>query len=253
VRTLAARSFSISPLPGTCRASARPHPTPATRSRRPCPSISGRRLPGCVRKLGRSVSSKQTRERASGAAQRRWQVEPFALSNQEGDRIPSGWTAVIPLGVVLMSAQGTAYSTVVIGIDGSDRATVAFRDALALAKLSGAKLHVVQVVHPAVPAGFSNSYQSQLALDRDREEADRVGEQALAEAEREGVAAEIHHPGGDAADGILAVAEATGADLIVIGNRGMTGAKRFVLGSVPNSVAHRSPCSVLIVNTDREG
>ncbi len=150
-----------------------------------------------------------------------------------------------------MSAQDTAYDSVVVGIDGSDRAAIAFRDALSLAKLSGAKLHVVHVVHPAVPAGFSNTYQSQLALDRDREDADRIGEQALAEAEREGVAAEMHHPGGDAADGLLSVAETVNADLIVVGNRGMTGAKRFVLGSVPNSVAHRSPCSVLIVNTDR--
>jgi nucleotide-binding universal stress UspA family protein len=39
------------------------------------------------------------------------------------------------------------------------------------------------------------------------------------------------------------------ADLIVLGNRGMTGAKRF-LGSVPNSVAHQAPCSVLIVSTN---
>jgi nucleotide-binding universal stress UspA family protein len=151
-----------------------------------------------------------------------------------------------------MSGQGATYDTVVVGIDGSDRAAIAFRHALSLAKMSGAKLHVVQVVHPAVPAGFSNSYQSQVALDRDREEADRIGAEVLAEAEREGVAAEIHHPGGDAADGIINVAESVNADLIVVGNRGMTGAKRFVLGSVPNSVAHRSPCSILIVNTDRD-
>ena len=45
------------------------------------------------------------------------------------------------------------------------------------------------------------------------------------------------------------VADVIGADLIVVGNRGMTGARRF-LGSVPNSVAHRAPCSVLIVHTD---
>ncbi|MGB9112431.1 MAG: universal stress protein [Acidimicrobiales bacterium] len=151
-----------------------------------------------------------------------------------------------------MSAQDTSYDSVVVGIDGSDRAAIAFRDALSLAKLSGAKLHLVHVVHPAVPAGFSNSYQSQLALDRDREDAERISEQALAEAEREGVAAEVHHPGGDAADGIINIAEAVNADLIVVGNRGMTGAKRFVLGSVPNSIAHRAPCSVLIVKTDRE-
>jgi nucleotide-binding universal stress UspA family protein len=54
---------------------------------------------------------------------------------------------------------------------------------------------------------------------------------------------------GDAADAILDVAEEQRCDLIVVGNRGMTGAKRFLLGSVPNKVSHHAPCSVLIVRT----
>ena len=54
---------------------------------------------------------------------------------------------------------------------------------------------------------------------------------------------------GDAADAILDVAEEQLADLIVVGNKGMTGAKRFLLGSVPNKVSHHAPCSVLIVRT----
>ena len=56
---------------------------------------------------------------------------------------------------------------------------------------------------------------------------------------------------GDAADAILDVAEEQRADLIVVGNKGMTGAKRFLLGSVPNKVSHHAPCSVLIVRTHR--
>ncbi len=39
------------------------------------------------------------------------------------------------------------------------------------------------------------------------------------------------------------------ADLIVVGNKGMTGAKRFLLGSVPNKVSHHAPCSVMIIRT----
>jgi nucleotide-binding universal stress UspA family protein len=54
---------------------------------------------------------------------------------------------------------------------------------------------------------------------------------------------------GDAADAILDVAEERRTDLIVIGNKGMTGAKRFLLGSVPNKISHHAPCSVLIVRT----
>jgi nucleotide-binding universal stress UspA family protein len=45
------------------------------------------------------------------------------------------------------------------------------------------------------------------------------------------------------------VAETEGADLIVVGNKGMTGARRFLLGNVPNKVSHHAPCSVLIVRT----
>jgi nucleotide-binding universal stress UspA family protein len=53
---------------------------------------------------------------------------------------------------------------------------------------------------------------------------------------------------GDAAEQIVALAADQKIDLIVVGNKGMRGAKR-VLGSVPNTVAHRATCAVLIVNT----
>jgi nucleotide-binding universal stress UspA family protein len=53
----------------------------------------------------------------------------------------------------------------------------------------------------------------------------------------------------DPAEAILNVAEQTGADLIVVGNKGMTGARRYLLGSVPNNISHHAPCSVMIVRT----
>ena len=51
---------------------------------------------------------------------------------------------------------------------------------------------------------------------------------------------------GDPADVLCAIAEQHGADLLVVGNKGM---QRRVLGSVPNSVSHKAPCSVMIVKT----
>jgi nucleotide-binding universal stress UspA family protein len=60
---------------------------------------------------------------------------------------------------------------------------------------------------------------------------------------------QTHPVEGDPAEAVLSVAEETKADLIVVGNKGMTGARRFVLGSVPNNVSHHAPCSVLIVRT----
>jgi nucleotide-binding universal stress UspA family protein len=53
----------------------------------------------------------------------------------------------------------------------------------------------------------------------------------------------------DPADALLDVAEAIDADLVVVGNRGMSGAKRFLLGSVPNKVSHHAHCTVLIIRT----
>jgi nucleotide-binding universal stress UspA family protein len=65
----------------------------------------------------------------------------------------------------------------------------------------------------------------------------------------EGLTAEAHAVPGNAADAILDAAQTVDADLIVVGSKGMTGARR-VLGSVPNSVAHGASAAVLIVKTD---
>ncbi len=54
---------------------------------------------------------------------------------------------------------------------------------------------------------------------------------------------------GDPADQICAIAETEDIDLVIVGNRGMSGARRYFLGSVPNEVAHRGPADVLIVKT----
>jgi nucleotide-binding universal stress UspA family protein len=53
---------------------------------------------------------------------------------------------------------------------------------------------------------------------------------------------------GDAADGIVRAAADRPADLVVMGNKGLTGARRF-LASVPSRVARRAPCHVLLVKT----
>ena len=60
----------------------------------------------------------------------------------------------------------------------------------------------------------------------------------------------VTHPRqGDPADAILDVAEENNADLVLVGNKGMTGARRFLLGSVPNKISHHAPCDVWIVKT----
>lgn len=144
-----------------------------------------------------------------------------------------------------------AYKVIVVGTDGSERAAVAVGEALTLAKGSGAKVHAVHAVSHGVATGFHDSVGGQIDVRKSREALDNMNAQLLAEAERQGVPLQVHNPGSsDVADALLSIAEAVHADLVVVGNRGMSGMTRFVLGSVPNKVAHQCPCSVLIVNTD---
>lgn len=147
---------------------------------------------------------------------------------------------------------GTGYRAIVVGTDGSDRAGIAFEEALMLAKLAGAKLHIVHGVHSSAKSGFVDVMsEAQVKARESRSHIDEVGARLVEQADGQGVAAELHNPEGDPAEGLLKTAEAVGADLLVVGNRGMSGASRFLLGSVPNKVSHNSSCSVLIVNTDR--
>jgi nucleotide-binding universal stress UspA family protein len=81
------------------------------------------------------------------------------------------------------------------------------------------------------------------------ETAQQICAEAAGEAKRLGVTVEEHAVPSDPADALINVAENLGADLVVVGNRGMSGVRRFVLGSVPNKVSHHSPCSLLIVDT----
>jgi nucleotide-binding universal stress UspA family protein len=141
---------------------------------------------------------------------------------------------------------------IVVGTDGTERGAGAVREALGLARASGATLHVVHVVHPAVEKGQVESQAWQATIDDIRGEVDSVRSALLAEAEQVGVPMEFHTPGGnDVVEVLITTADAVHADLLVVGNRGMKGASRFVLGSIPNKVAHHARCSVLIANTEQ--
>jgi nucleotide-binding universal stress UspA family protein len=148
------------------------------------------------------------------------------------------------------------YQVIVVGTDGSDTARVAVREATTLASLTGATLHVVHAAQqrsPGVIAFAASGGVSELAA-RDKNkaiaaESRRICEEAATEARSLAVEVELHAVSGEAAEALIAVAELVGADLLVVGNRGMSGARRFVLGSVPNTVSHHCPCSLLIVDT----
>ena len=146
------------------------------------------------------------------------------------------------------------YGSIVVGTDGSETAKEAVRQAAELAKRMSAELLLVSAYEPVSEARLRQERRDvpedvswmvnpredvQAVLD---EEAERLRGEGLENVET--VARE-----GDPADAILDVAEEKNADLIVVGNKGMTGARRFLLGSVPNKVSHHAPCNVMIVRT----
>ena len=148
------------------------------------------------------------------------------------------------------------YKVIVVGTDGSESAAVALHHATVLAKLTDATLHVVHAHQPLSTShaamGATAGMMTANVGEVNAGIADSSGvicERAAEAVKRAGVRVETHSRPGDPADALIGVAEEVGADLLVVGNRGMTGVKRFFLGSVPNKVAHHAPCGLLIVDT----
>jgi nucleotide-binding universal stress UspA family protein len=139
---------------------------------------------------------------------------------------------------------------IVVGTDGSETAKDAVREAIRLAKAFDAELHVVSAYKPlrgahvsGAPAGAAKVWQP---LPDSRVEA--ILQEAAAAVRLRDIPVKTHTSEEEPADALLSVASEVGANLIVVGNRGMQGARR-VLGSVPNKVAHHASCNVLIVAT----
>jgi nucleotide-binding universal stress UspA family protein len=144
------------------------------------------------------------------------------------------------------------FASIVVGMDGSDTAREAVRQATALAHSVGARIDLVSAYEPVTDARLRESIVVPEDLHwiiNPREDVEAALDATAAEIRAAGVTVEVFARQGDPADAILDVAEERGADLIVVGNKGMTGAKRFLLGSVPNKISHHAPCSVLIIRT----
>ena len=118
------------------------------------------------------------------------------------------------------------YSKILIATDGSATASRAAKIGHGVAQATGAS---VLVLHVGAP-----------------DDGERVLKAARAEL---GEDIQTKTVTGGAAEKIVDVAEQESCDLIVVGNKGMTGARRFLLGSVPNQVSHAATCNVLIVKT----
>jgi nucleotide-binding universal stress UspA family protein len=144
--------------------------------------------------------------------------------------------------------------SIVVGTDGSDTARKAVQEAADLAVQVGAAMDIVSAYAPVSNQRLKDEARQAPEdvqwMVTAREDVDALLREAKELVEEAGVKeVDVHPREGDPADAILDVAEEHGSDLIVVGNKGMSGAKRFLLGSVPNKVSHHAPCSVLIVRT----
>lgn len=137
------------------------------------------------------------------------------------------------------------FQRILVGTDGSGTAGAAVAHAAELAKIGGSELIVVSAYKQPedVPPPFGQPEGHHTA---------EISKAILQDVEKRyggDVKVRTVMREGNAVDALIDVASDENADVIVVGNRGMGGAKRFVLGSVPNAVSHHAPCHVLIVHT----
>lgn len=144
------------------------------------------------------------------------------------------------------------FSKILLASDGSEDAIKAASYAADIAKKYGSQITVLHVFNvPAVPAGavglpgieLEAPMMVQYAEDVQAAVARRTG-RVLEEA---GVEYDTLQETGHPADRIVSVAEQGRYDLIVLGSRGLSEFKRFLLGSVTDRVSHHAHCPVLIV------
>jgi nucleotide-binding universal stress UspA family protein len=144
----------------------------------------------------------------------------------------------------------THIQTIVVGTDGSETATRAVARAAELASETGAVLHVVM----AYKATSVRKLQAQRALLPDEfrwslsadSEAESILRSAATHASKLGVEVETHLAAGNPAEVIIKTARDLGADVVVVGNKGI---ERRIRPSVPSGVSQDADRDVLIVDT----
>jgi nucleotide-binding universal stress UspA family protein len=153
--------------------------------------------------------------------------------------------------------------SIVVGTDGSEPADEAVRQAIDLASREGARLHLVTAYHHqqilpettiwtndpkgVIDTGRTEARGPHTETVNLREVAESVLKRAAGDALSKGVEVETHAREGQPAEVIIDIANQEQADLIVVGSRGLTGIRRYLLGSVSSKVSEHAPCNVMIV------
>ena len=138
-------------------------------------------------------------------------------------------------------------STVAVGTDGSETAAEAVSEAAEIARRFGAKLVLLSAFQDSKGASADEGRDIELQWASNSSARVRsILERSEAELSGSGIDCETRADDGDPAEVLVRLAAECGADLLVIGNKGM---KRRVLGSVPNTVTHHADCSVMVIKT----
>jgi nucleotide-binding universal stress UspA family protein len=141
--------------------------------------------------------------------------------------------------------------SIVVGTDGSETARQAVAEAVRLATALDAQVHVVSAFEPLRGAHVSGAPEgaAKVWAPLPDDKVESILSQAAAGIRMAGLTVTPHAVRKDPADALLEVAESVGATMIVVGSKGMHGARRLALGNVPNKVSHHARCNVLIVAT----
>jgi nucleotide-binding universal stress UspA family protein len=138
-------------------------------------------------------------------------------------------------------------SIVAVGTDGSETAGEAVREAAEIARRFGAKLVLLSAFERSKGSSAARPQNVELQwISNSSARVRTILERIEENLGKDGIDCETRADEGDAGEVLVRLAEECGADLLVIGNKGM---KRRVLGSVPNTVTHNAGCSVLVVKT----
>jgi nucleotide-binding universal stress UspA family protein len=146
-----------------------------------------------------------------------------------------------------------AYSSIVVGTDGSPTADRAVRQASELAAIDAARVVVVTAYTPGdqhvadqadevpddIRFALTDRVQAEALAERGRQIAKELGVQKVV----------VQAIAGDPGAVLLEAAKDFDAGLIVVGSKGLTSHAHFILGSVASSVSHHAPCDVLVAHT----
>jgi nucleotide-binding universal stress UspA family protein len=152
------------------------------------------------------------------------------------------------------SASGVP-TKIVVGTDGSATADRAVHRAVAMAKALGAELIIVSAYNNRAPTGVAAAGVNIDAgwVAAAKTGAEKVAEDAAAQAASDGVANVSYRAvSGEPSEALLLVTQDEGADLLVVGSKGMQSTARFLLGPIANKVSRKVSCDLLIVETSAD-